>query len=248
MSTSNPASVRRPELSELLLRAASAGAATVHVSIPAKVNVVRTDANGNITDVDCEVTVYDWGYNEQGALVAAPVAIVPHVAVATPGGGGQRLTIPVQAGDLGHLVFFERSVDRYMAGSGVAVDPELYSRFNPTDATFVPGLRPFGAPWASWPSDHATLGADDGAQVHFRKNVITVGDESGSKAIGLHGDEVDMGTWTVTPGAGPLAGAIASISIVPPGGGAPIVLSPATPGPVALKGKLVASATQAKAK
>ena len=248
MSTSNPASVRRPELSELLLRAASAGAATVHVSIPAKVNVVRTDANGNITDVDCEVTVYDWGYNEQGAPVAAPVAIVPHVAVATPGGGGQRLTIPVQAGDLGHLVFFERSVDRYMAGSGVAVDPELYSRFNPTDATFVPGLRPFGSPWSSWPSDHATLGADTGVQIHFRQSVITAGDESGSKAVGLHGDEVDLGTWTVTPGAGPLAGAIASISIVPPGGGAPIVLSPTSPGPVSLKGKLVASATQFKAK
>lgn len=48
------------------------------------------------------------------------------------------------------------------------------------------------------------------------------------------GDSVDLGTWQVTAGVG---GAITAITITPPGGGVPVVLSAATPGPFPLTGK-----------
>lgn len=53
----------------------------------------------------------------------------------------------------------------------------------------------------------------------------------GTKPIGIDGDEVDLGLWSVTI----TSGAISAITIVPPGGGAPISLSAV---PSALKGKL----------
>ncbi len=47
-----------------------------------------------------------------------------------------------------------------------------------TDGIFVPGLNPFGAPLSSCPTDHATIGADRGKQIHFHENLIKLGDDT----------------------------------------------------------------------
>ena len=182
---------RSPSLATVIgVHVRAALATGVRVAIPASVTKVHTDAGGNVTQVDVAPGIHDFYRDETGALMVSPVPIVPNVAMTIPGAGGVRLTLPVQVGDLGHLSFFDRSIDRWLSGTGGAVDPEIYTRLNLTDAAFTPGLRPFGAPWQNWPSDHATLGtdgADDGSHVkiHFRPAFICCGDESGSDFVAL---------------------------------------------------------------
>jgi len=73
---------------------------------------------------------------------------------------------------------------------------------------------------------------------------VAYGEGNPAVAAALVGDAVDLGTLLVTPGVGPLAATIASITWTPPGGGSPIVFSPATPGPFSLVGKILGPGSQ----
>lgn len=249
------ASERSPQLPEVIERFLRGAIGEIHTSIPAK--VVKWDAAKQRADLQ---PLVERAYlDEEGARQVEALPVIAGVPVQFNAAKPFRLTLPISDGSLvidgdtipattGTLFFAECSLDRWLSGKGEAVDPEIDHRHALSDAVFIPGLHPFGAPLGSCPTDHATLGHDSGAQIHFRKGTITVGDEAGSKALGLDGDEVDMGTIAAAFGVGPLAACIVSLTITPPGGGAPVVLAVATPGPFPLKGKLVASASQAKGK
>jgi hypothetical protein len=62
--------------------------------------------------------------------------------------------------------------------------------------------------------------------------------QGGGKGVARLKDTVDLGTWQATFGVGPLSACIVSLSITPPGGGKPIVLAAATPGPFSLTGQI----------
>jgi hypothetical protein len=137
-------------------------------------------------------------------------------------------------------------MDRWLSGQGQeVVDPELYTRNNLTDGVFIPGLLSFGAPMSSAPpTDHATAGSVTGVRIHMRDGVITIGDESGSKAIGLDGDDSDGGMLLFTPNVVGVSAAV--LAYVPPPGPYPPPAPPIVQIP--LSAKLTASASQAKAK
>ena len=249
------ASERSPQLAEVLERFLRGAIGEIHTSIPAK--VVKWDAA--MQRADLQPLVQRAYLDEEGARQVEALPVITGVPVQFNAAKPFRLTLPMSDGSLiidgdtipattGTLFFAECSLDRWLSGKGEAVDPEIDHGHALADAVFLPGLHPFGAPLGSCPIDHATLGHDSGAQIHFRKGSITIGDEGGSKAIGLDGDELDLGTVQATYGAGPLATAIIGLTFTPPGGGAPVTITVGTPGPFPLKGKLVASATQAKGK
>ncbi len=132
--------------------------------------------------VDVQQMVKDFHRDETGALVVASVPVINSVPVQFLTAGGFTFTVPLIEGEtLGSLWFAERSLDRWLTGDGQEVDPQIYSRFNITDAIFMPGVLPFGAPMSvAPPTDHATAGSITGARIHFRSGTICVGDESGS--------------------------------------------------------------------
>ena len=193
--------------------------------------------------VDVQQMVKDFHRDETGALVVASVPIINSVPVQFLTAGGFTFTVPLIEGEtLGSLWFAERSLDRWLTGDGQEVDPQIYSRFNITDAIFMPGVLPFGAPMSvAPPTDHATAGSVTGKRIHFRESVITIGDESGSKALVLDGDSVNAGSLsgTVLVSGSPVA---VQFTYTPAGG------VPGAPGPTAALtgGKVAASATQAK--
>ena len=154
----------------------------VRSMIPARVAKVYTNGSGNLDRVDCKPLVGDFHRDEEGALVTASVPIIPSVPVVFLTAGGFTFTVPVVAGTLGMLFFADRSIDRWLSGQGQeVVNPELYHRAGLTDAVFVPGLLPFGAPMSPAPPvDHATAGSVAGPRIHFRASTICVGDEAGS--------------------------------------------------------------------
>lgn len=240
-------STRGVTLQELLRRLVRAELAEhVRSMVPARVERVDLDADGNLKSVDCLVLVKDFHRDETGKLVVSSVPVIPHVPVAFLTAGGFTFTVPLVAGETtGALLFSDRSLDRWLTGTGGEVDPEIYTRSGLSDAVFVPGLEPFGAARAAAPADHATAGSVAGPRIHFRGSTITLGDEAGSKPLVLDGDTVDLGTLAAAFNP---QGAMISLTITPPGGGAPVVLSVATPGPFPLSGRVVGSATQAKGK
>jgi phage gp45-like len=78
------------------------------------------------------------------------------------------------------------------------------------------------------------------------KDVVING---GTAAVGRVGDTVDAFTIQATFGAGPLTTCIIGLTITPIGGGAPVVIAVATPGPFTLTsfGKIHAGAPHFKA-
>ncbi len=173
-----------PELIDRHVRAALAE--RVRHMVPARV----VKYNATKQSADCKPLIGDFHRGEDGALVTASVPIITSVPVVFLTAGGFTFTVPIAAGDngtVGMLMFADRSLDRWLSGAGQeVVDPELYHRNALTDAVFVPGLLPFGAPMnPAPPTDHATAGSVSGKRIHFRDNTITIGDESGSDFIAL---------------------------------------------------------------
>lgn len=228
---------RSPSLAEVISSAISGALEGVHTALPAK--VVRYDASTQQADVQPLVkAAYT---DEEGERQVASLPVVASVPVVMLTAGGFTFTVPVQNGNTGLLVFAEASLDRWLAGTGGEVDPEIDVRHGLSDGVFLPGLLPFGAPMdPAPPTDHATAGSVGGPRIHFRSSAITIGDESGSKKLGLDGDQVDCGALTLTVAAGVLGG-----TYVDPFGTSTAVTSGS---PIPLKGKLLASASQAKGK
>lgn len=172
------ASERSPELAEVVRRALDAGLLDLRVALPGR--IVSFDSATQRADV--KPTVKRAFLDEEDERKLDQLPVIPGVPVVFPGAGGYRFTFPVKAGDqdgdLCLLVFADASLDRWLAGSGAEVDPEIDHSHALPDAVALLGLHTFGAPLSSFPTDHATAGKDDGVQIHFRGSTISIGDET----------------------------------------------------------------------
>lgn len=175
---------RKITLQDYVDNAIAMGMRDLYTLIPAK--VVKYDASTQKADCKILIKNITRGEVEDREVISSPV--VPAVPVEFLGAGGFRITCPVSDGTLqidgqtvkattGSLHFSHRSLDKWLAGDGSEVDPEFDHDHALGDAVFVPGLMPFGAPWASCPTDHMTMGSDAGVQIHFHNQTICAGDE-----------------------------------------------------------------------
>ncbi len=60
-----------------------------------------------------------------------------------PVGQNYSIKVPVAVGDTGYLIFSDRNLDAWLAGSGDSVDPQDSRQHDLSDAIFVPGLVPY---------------------------------------------------------------------------------------------------------
>lgn len=184
---------RFPGLQEVINRAVEAGLRNLYTLIPAK--IVKWDADKQ--RADCQILIKDVTENEEENRVATSWPVVTGVPVKFIGAGGFRLTCPVSDGTLniegtsvkattGSLVFSHRSLDKWLSGSGKEVDPEFDHAHALSDAVFVPGLRPFGAPWQI--PDFLSIGFDGetGLQLRFKSDaIIAAGTEANAQFVAL---------------------------------------------------------------
>lgn len=224
MSIDDP--VRAPSQSFVIeqhIRAALASLRTCMVG-----RVVRYDADAQ--QVDVQPLVKDWYTDEEGARVVEAVPVIANVPVQFLTAGGFTFTVPIVASDtngtIGTLWFAERSLDRWLAGTGGTVDPEVYLRHALTDGIFMPGVSPFGAPMSvAPPTDHATAGSITGKRLHFHESLIIAGDSAAAQfmakandvlselqdvASTLAGHVHTAGTLTAPPGGGAVTGSTGS--------------------------------------
>lgn len=135
----------------------------VRVALPARVEAY--DASKQ--KVAAQPLVRDYFEADSGALVTERLPVVSDVPVAFPSGGGCFLTLPITAGDMGLLVFADRSLDRWLNGIGSEVDPGDPRMHDLSDAIFLPGVYPFGAPRAGVSGAHVVMHLSGGAQLHL---------------------------------------------------------------------------------
>ncbi|HUX71161.1 MAG TPA: Gp138 family membrane-puncturing spike protein [Cellulomonadaceae bacterium] len=130
--------------------------------------------------------------DESDARQTESLSVVTGVPVQFMAAGGFMLTCPISTGrnglgpaTTGLLIFAEASLDRWLSGSGAEVDPKIDHRHDLSDGVFVPGLRPFGAPLAGVPSDHAVFGVPNGLAIHLRTDAIKLGSDAATEALVL---------------------------------------------------------------
>jgi hypothetical protein len=128
-------------LAQILRDAIAAQLYDVHVCLPARVETY--DAATQKATIK---PLLKKRYKVEKNATELPVITDVPVQWPSAAAGAAYLHLPLSAGDLGMAVFCERSLDAWLQGKGQIVDPQDPRHHNLSDAVFVPGLRPFGAP------------------------------------------------------------------------------------------------------
>lgn len=125
-------------LAELLLQAIRSELLDVHTCLPAKIQ--KYDHETQKADV---IPLLKKKYRFDADAVDLP--IITNVPVQWPSSndGAAFIHLPLKAGDLGWVVFAERSIDTWLAGEGDSVSPEDPRHHHLSDAIFMPGGLPF---------------------------------------------------------------------------------------------------------
>lgn len=192
-------SERSPSQAEVIRRALRAFGADLRVCLPG----VVTKWDASIQRADVMIPVKQAYIDEEDNRQVESWPVVTGVPVEFMGAGNCRLTLPICDGNTvtdsgerppattGALFFSDLSLDKWLTGGGGEVDPEIDHQHDVTDAIFIPGLRTFGSPWSSCPTDHATLGHDSGVQAHFRKNFVVVASNEMLAQLVARADKVE---------------------------------------------------------
>ena len=123
-----------PPLELVIMRAIDAALLDVHTCIPAMVVKIRSTSQ-----VDAQ-PLLQRKYVLGNQVISIPA--IQNVPVSVPRGTNYYQKMPIAVGDLGMVMFSERSLDKYKASSGDFVDPADSRMFHISDAIFVPGLYP----------------------------------------------------------------------------------------------------------
>jgi hypothetical protein len=164
-------------------------------SLPAK--VVRVDTAKRA--VDCKILVMRPFVDEEDARKVESIPVMPNVPLMLPPFytapisdgkvtfGGSRL-----AATTGMLVFCDRSIDRWLSGSGQEVDPELDHDHALTDCWFMPGLFPFGAVPFALSQSKISIGAASTGNIEIDSSG-NINLDSGSNGAARVGDPCQIG-------------------------------------------------------
>lgn len=244
---------RGPELGGVIEGALEALLARMPRAMPAK--VVKWDAGKQ--RANCQILVKVPYVDEEGKRQTESVAVIPGVPIMFPGAGGFRLTCPISDGTLtiegskvpattGLLIWCDRSLDKWLSGSGAEVDPEADHQAGLQDAIFIPGLNPFGAALSNVPTDTMTIGSDSDAngRIAFKKGEVQLG-AGATKGVARKDDPAGGGTIAFTFGAG--SGAATLVVLYTPGDGSTPQNLAAGTGTLNLKEKITNASAVIKA-
>lgn len=200
-------------MDEVIRLAISAAMLGLRVSLPAQVTKVLGNQLVNV-----QPTLQIKYIDQSSPQNMKPISNVP---VGTPKGAGWSIKVPIAVGDTGLLVFADRSLDVWLAGSGGIVDPQDGRTHDLSDAVFYPGLGPTSAQTTDSTSDMvltnglAVIRLEKAGKFKFTNGtnevinlLVQITDQLKSLANTLSGDTVTV-TGVQNGGgtaSGPLAG------------------------------------------
>ena len=126
--------LKTPTLIETLQEVIEARICELHTSLPCE--IVSYDHAKNLAVVQ---PLLKRKYKNEAEAVKLP--IITNVPIAFQRMNDAHLRLPVKAGDTGHLIFNERSIDTWLVQGG-AIDPNDPRKHSINDAVFYPGLNP----------------------------------------------------------------------------------------------------------
>lgn len=191
------------DLTGLIRLALADYSAKTHTSIPGAI-VSYTAATKQAT-VQPLIQKRLW---KKGKLTPMPLPVINNVPVQFPGTTRWQISGDLQQGDTGLIIFSEASLDAWLQGGGAQVDPQDDRRFSLSDAFFVPGVSPFGAPGIAGVSSglalqYGTGGSPAKVQLNSDGSVVFNG---GSQGVARNGDAVQADPTTDPANMAILAG------------------------------------------
>lgn len=144
-----PTQNETPTLEQILQDAIRAQLLDVHTCLPAKIETY--DANTQKANVQ---VLLKRKYEADAEAINLPVINSVPVQWPSANQGKAYIHLPIKAGDLGIVVFCERSIDLWLSGAlgdpddivdprGKIFDPQDPRIFDLSDAIFIPGVLPF---------------------------------------------------------------------------------------------------------
>ena len=127
----------------------------IHTALPARVE--KYDHTTQKADVKPLVSKK---YRNSDLVTEIPV--LPSVPVQWPSsaGGDAYIHLPLKVGDLGMVIFSERSIDSWLSGDGQITAPNDPRHHDLSDGVFIPGVRPFKAALAGTSENNMVIQND----------------------------------------------------------------------------------------
>ena len=125
-------------LAKVLLQAIKSELFEVHTCLPARIEKYdEATQKANIAPL------LKKKYKFEDTPEDLPVITSVPVQWPSANAGAAFIHLPLKAGDLGVVIFSERSIDTWLAGEGDSVSPEDPRHHDLSDAIFIPGVLPF---------------------------------------------------------------------------------------------------------
>lgn len=160
-----------PQLAEVVLSIIRADRMKLHTGMPGEVE--SFDADNQMANI--KVAMQTYAPQEDGTMKARSYSVLPSVPIVFEGGGGYRMTYPLQKGDPVWLEFSESSIDAWLDRGGADIDPGDRRRHHIADVVARPGPRPKPKRWKGISTSGATWGRDGGPQIVARESTIEFG-------------------------------------------------------------------------
>jgi len=188
---------RSPEPEEVLRQAFDYFLGDTHTALPAKITEYYPDEQ----KVDVKPLLKRRVVCQDGSEILEELPIIPDVPVAFPRSQSFFLTLPLAVDDFVLLVFVERSLDKWLSGTGEDTDPDEFRMHDLSDAIAIPGLYPYKLALSDAHTKNMVLGKDGGIQIHLKPGgEIHLGSENAADFIALAQkvfDEIDSLKTTV---------------------------------------------------
>ncbi len=175
-------SARTPNAAEVLRTAIENRLVDVHTMMAGKID----SYDPKTQKADVKPMVRRLQETEDGKALDESIPVIPAVPVAFFRAGGFKLTAPPQKGDRCMLVFSETSIDNYQASqSDDEVKPEVFERFNLTDAVVWPGWYPDAKALEETDPDDMVMGKDGGEVIHIGRDQINLYEKDAKQPVSL---------------------------------------------------------------
>lgn len=172
---------RTPTLEEVLRLALADTQSKLHVSLPGSIE--SYDVATQTATV--KPLIKDSFITEENEDVVEPLPVINNVPIVFPRGGGFFITFPLAKGDHVHLVFNERSIDKFQSSEGGDTDPVDIRMHNLSDAVAYVGFYPDSKALADAHANNMVLGKDGSTQIHIVDGKIELGEEGSADKVSL---------------------------------------------------------------
>ncbi len=171
---------RSPTLDNVLRRAMESHQMNIHTSLPGRVETY--DAATQLASVKPLIMR---AFVADETEVLEPLPIINNVPVRFPRAGKRFISMPIKPGHHVLLIFNERSIDKWQAGSGEDTDPTDLRMHNLSDAVALAGFYPDSEKLDDADPDNIVIGEDGGVQVHVADDKIELGEKGASDKASL---------------------------------------------------------------